>query len=129
MAPHPRCRIPAEFVPSAWGLHLEGIRSSQLSWTLMAPQGYVYIMASKRNGTLYIGVSSDLKGRVCKHKHSSLGGFTAKYRVHDLVYFEVASDMSSAIIREKQLKEWKREWKVKLIEDFNPSWRDLYDEL
>jgi putative endonuclease len=95
----------------------------------MATQGYIYIMASKRNGTLYVGVTSDLKGRVWKHKNDALGGFTAKYRVHDLVYFEVAPDMRSAIIREKQLKEWKREWKLKLIEDFNPTWRDLYDDL
>ncbi len=92
-------------------------------------QGYVYILASKRNGTLYIGVTSELRGRVWKHKNNQLGGFTAKYRVHDLVYYEVAPDMRSAIVREKQIKEWKREWKLKLIEDFNPSWRDLYDEL
>ena len=92
-------------------------------------QGYVYIMASKRNGTLYIGVTSELKGRVWQHKHNALGGFTAKYNVHELVYYEVAGDMRAAIVREKQLKEWKREWKLKLIEDFNPSWHDLYDEL
>ncbi len=92
-------------------------------------QGYVYIMASGQNGTLYVGVTSDLKGRVWKHKHESIGGFTAKYHIHDLVYYEVAGDMRGAITREKQLKKWNREWKLKLIEDFNPTWRDLYDEL
>lgn len=93
------------------------------------PDSYVYIMASGRNGTLYIGVSSDLKGRVWKHKHDATGGFTAKYRVHDLVYYEVAGDIRSAITREKQLKKWNREWKLRLIEESNPTWRDLYDDL
>ena len=93
------------------------------------PEGYVYIMASGRNGTLYIGVSSDLKARVWRHKNNMLGGFTARYNVHDLVYYEVAGEMRSAIAREKQLKKWNREWKLKLIEDFNPTWKDMYDEL
>ena len=92
-------------------------------------QGYVYIMASGRNGTLYIGVTSDLKARVWQHKHETLGGFTAKYHIHNLVYYEVAGDIRSAIIREKQLKKWNRKWKLELIEKFNPSWEDLYEKL
>lgn len=91
--------------------------------------GYVYILASKRNGTLYIGVTSDLKGRVWEHKNDLVEGFTKRYGVHMLVYYEVADDIRGAIVREKQLKKWNREWKLRLIEDFNPTWRDLYDEL
>lgn len=86
-------------------------------------------MASGRNGTLYIGVTSDLKARVWKHQHETTGGFTAKYHIHDLVYYEAAGDIRGAIIREKQLKKWNRKWKLKLIEDFNPSWEDLFDKL
>ncbi len=91
--------------------------------------GYVYILASKRNGTLYIGVTSDLNGRVWQHQNEIVGGFTSKYHVHKLVYYEVCADIRGAIIREKQLKEWKRAWKLELIENFNPSWRDLYEDL
>jgi len=86
-------------------------------------------MASGHNGTLYIGVTSDLKARVWQHKHETLGGFTAKYHIHNLVYYEVAGDIRSAIIREKQLKKWNRKWKLELIEKFNPSWEDLYEKL
>ena len=91
--------------------------------------GYVYIMASRRNGTLYIGVTSELKKRICEHKNDLVPGFTSKYQVHTLVYFEVYDDIRSAIIREKQMKKWRREWKIGLIEEANSSWRDLYDEL
>jgi len=90
---------------------------------------YVYILASKRNGTLYIGITSDLIKRVYEHKNSLVDGFTKKYKVHELVYFEETSDAQSAIKREKQLKAWKRSWKIKLIESKNIDWKDLYKEL
>ncbi len=89
----------------------------------------VYILASKRNGTLYIGVSSDLKGRVWLHKNGLADGFTNKYKVHLLVYFEAHPDMVSAITREKQMKKWRRAWKIALIEKTNPEWRDLWEDL
>jgi putative endonuclease len=89
-------------------------------------QPAVYILASKRNGTLYIGVTSDLVKRVWEHKNNMVEGFTKRYGVHQLVWYEVHEGMESAIGREKQLKEWKRKWKVELIESTNPSWQDLY---
>lgn len=92
-------------------------------------QGYVYIITNKRNGTLYVGVTSDLKKRVWQHKKKVIGGFTAKYGLDRLVYYEVCDDIRGAIIREKQLKKWNRAWKKRLIEEFNSSWRDLYNEL
>ncbi len=92
----------------------------------MSHQYYVYILASKRNGTLYIGVTNDLLKRVGQHKEDVIGGFTKRYGVHQLVYFEETSDIISAISREKQLKNWRRDWKIKLIEDANPKWEDLY---
>ena len=90
---------------------------------------YVYLLASKRNGTLYIGVTSDLLKRVHEHKNNLVEGFTKKYNVHKLVYYEATEDVNSAITREKQLKKWKRRWKIELIEKKNPEWRDLYFEL
>ena len=92
-------------------------------------QYYVYIMASKRNGTLYIGVTNDLVRRVYEHKNKLVKGFTAKYNVNQLVYFESTPEIESAILREKQLKKWKRKWKLELIEKMNPGWKDLYEEL
>ncbi len=89
-------------------------------------QPCVYILASKRNGTLYIGVTSDLIKRVWEHKSDFVEGFTKQYQVHDLVWYETSENMESAIIREKQLKEWKRQWKLDLIEKTNPYWNDLY---
>lgn len=88
---------------------------------------YVYIMASDKNGTLYIGVTSDLLKRSFEHKHGLAAGFTKKYDVHKLVYFETTTDINSAITREKQLKKWRRQWKISLIEKENPNWDDLYD--
>src|SRR5262245_35324959 len=88
----------------------------------------VYILASRRNGTLYIGVTSDLPNRVSLHKQDLIGGFTKKYRVHLLVYYEMHPTMEAAIRREKQLKEWRRLWKIRLIENMNPEWVDLFDE-
>jgi len=95
----------------------------------MPKQPAVYIMASKRNGTLYVGVTSDLTRRVWEHKQGITGGFTEKYRVHHLVHYELFEDMSSAIVREKQLKKWRRTWKLDLIEETNPGWQDLWAEL
>ena len=89
----------------------------------------VYILASRRNGTLYVGVTSDLRKRVWQHKNGELGGFTEKYGVHMLVYYETYVDMTEAIRREKQLKKWRRAWKVELIEKENPQWRDLWPEI
>ncbi len=85
----------------------------------------VYILASQRNGTLYIGVTSDLGKRVWEHRNSLVSGFTKKYAVHRLVYFEMHDDMTSAITREKQIKKWNRAWKLELIEKENPEWKDL----
>ncbi|MFY0664483.1 MAG: GIY-YIG nuclease family protein [Natronospirillum sp.] len=89
----------------------------------------VYILASGRNGTLYVGVTSNLIKRVWEHKNNQVDGFTKKYCVHDLVYFEQTDDMSAAIVREKQLKKWKRSWKIRLIESVNPDWQDMYSQL
>lgn len=90
---------------------------------------YIYILASKRNGTLYIGVTNDLVRRVYEHKNKLVEGFTKQYNIHHLVYFEETNDISSAILREKQLKNWHRDWKINLLNEFNPDWRDLYDDL
>jgi len=90
---------------------------------------YIYILASKRNGTLYIGFTSNLVQRVYQHKNGLADGFTKKYEVHHLVYYEQVEDIMSAIKREKGLKAWKRQWKIELIEKNNPTWRDLYSEI
>lgn len=92
-------------------------------------QPCVYILASKRHGTLYIGVTSDLLERIYQHKQKFVKGFTKRYKVDKLVYFETHEDMESAIKREKQLKAWNRQWKIELIEKNNPHWRDLYEGL
>ena len=90
---------------------------------------YVYIMASKRNGTLYIGVTSDLAKRVYQHQTGETHGFTEKFRVHHLVYYEMYGTITDAIMREKTLKRWKRIWKLRLIEEVNPDWNDLAQEI
>ena len=90
---------------------------------------FVYILASKRNGTLYIGVTSNLIKRINEHNSDAVAGFTSKYKIHDLVYFEALQTAEDAITREKQLKAWKRDWKVQLIEKNNPNWEDLYYKL
>jgi putative endonuclease len=89
----------------------------------------VYVLASRRNGTLYIGVTSNLAKRVWEHRTYAVAGFTRHYSVHMLVYFEFHETMENAIVREKQLKHWNRAWKLRLIERGNPQWRDLYLEL
>ena len=90
---------------------------------------YVYLMASRKHGTLYIGVTSDLLGRVYQHKTGVVPGFTRRYHVHLLVWFECYDDPLTAIAREKELKKWRREWKINLIEETNPEWVDLYETL
>jgi putative endonuclease len=92
-------------------------------------QYFVYILASKKNGTLYIGITSDLLGRVWQHKNKVVDGFTKKYDVSSLVYYEQTEDVRSALSREKQLKNWKRKWKIELIEKENPKWIDMYDTM
>jgi len=92
-------------------------------------QPAVYILASRRNGTLYTGVTTSLVKRVWEHRNDIIEGFTKKYRVHLLVYYELHDDIISAITREKQIKKWNRAWKLELIEKQNPDWRDLWEEL
>ena len=89
----------------------------------------VYLLASQRNGTLYAGVTSDLIRRVWEHKNDLTDGFTKRYGVHTLVWYEVHDNMESAIRREKAIKKWRRTWKIKLIEQSNAQWQDLYEEL
>lgn len=90
---------------------------------------FVYILASKKNGTLYIGITSDISRRTWEHKESLADGFTKKYNIKILVYLEQTNDITAAITREKQLKKWNRAWKIRLIEESNPSWEDLSKNL
>jgi putative endonuclease len=92
-------------------------------------QFYVYILASKKDGVLYVGVTSDLIGRVWQHKNDVAEGFSKKYWVKKLVYYEITEDAEQAILREKQIKKWNRAWKIELIEKMNPLWNDLWDEI
>ena len=92
-------------------------------------QYYLYITASIKEGTLYVGITNDLLKRIYEHKNNLIDGFTKKYNVHKLVYYEETNDIQSAIQREKQIKKWKREWKINLIKKFNPNWKDLYYDL
>jgi putative endonuclease len=93
------------------------------------PDSYVYIITNKLNGVLYVGVTSDLHSRVWQHKQRASPGFTRKYNLCKLVYFDILDDKYQAITREKQLKKWRRAWKIQLIEKHNPRWKDLYSEL
>ena len=95
----------------------------------MEKGGFGYIMASGRNGTLYIGVTSDLIARVWQHREGNVDGFTKKYGCKTLVWFERHDDIEAAIRREKQMKEWKRLWKLRVIEEMNPDWNDLFESL
>ena len=92
-------------------------------------KGYVYIISNKKNGTIYIGVTNNLIRRIYEHKYEMVEGFSKKYGLHKLVYYEIYNTIKDAIAREKQLKNWKRNWKVKLIEKDNPEWKDLYQEI
>ncbi|WP_082563307.1 GIY-YIG nuclease family protein [Pseudoxanthomonas sp. Root65] len=89
----------------------------------------VYILCSQPRGTLYIGVTSELPGRIWQHKHDQADGFTQRYGVHTLVWYEVHEQMESAILREKAIKAWKRLWKIQLVEATNSTWRDLYPDI
>jgi len=95
----------------------------------MKKQATVYILASEYNGTLYIGVTSNLIQRIWQHRIDLVEGFTKKYTVHSLVYYELHENIQTAILREKQLKKWNRQWKINLIKKFNPTWKDLWQEL
>ena len=95
----------------------------------MSKYSYVYILANCRNGTIYIGVTSDLIKRIWQHKNKAVNGFSEKYAVDKLVFYEVHDSILSAIAREKQLKNWHRAWKLELIEKNNPEWNDLFDEI
>ena len=92
-------------------------------------QPAVYILATGKRGTLYIGVTSDLVGRVWQHREHVIDGFTKRYNVSMLVWYELHGTMESAILREKQLKKWNREWKLQLVSESNPEWRDLWDDI
>ena len=95
----------------------------------MSKYYWVYIITSSKNGTLYVGVTNDLRRRVHEHKHQMVKGFTQKYCIHHLVYFERHENPESAITREKQIKKWKRLWKIRLINEKNPEWKDLYEDI
>ena len=90
---------------------------------------YIYLLAGQRKGTLYIGITSDLIKRIYQHKNNQVDGFTKRYGVHSLVYFEEILEATEAIRREKQIKAWKRDWKIELIEKNNPNWEDLYETI
>jgi putative endonuclease len=96
---------------------------------MSALQPCVYLLASRRNGVLYVGVTSNLPQRIWQHRNNVVAGFTSRYQVHRLVWFEQHQTMESAILREKAIKEWQRHWKLELIETSNPYWRDLYPEI
>jgi len=104
------------------------MRATQVTPVSIPKTYYVYILASKRNGTLYIGVTNDLDRRVRQHKEGLVPGFTRKYGVKMLVYFEEFGDIRDAIVRETRLKKYKREWKINLIQEKNLEWRDLGDD-
>jgi putative endonuclease len=96
---------------------------------LMPKKGYLYILASGRNGTLYVGVTSDLVKRIEEHRQKLVDGFTKEYDITNLVYFETFDDIRDAIVREKLIKGWKRKWKTELIQSINPYWRALYEDI
>lgn len=95
----------------------------------MSKQGYTYILASKKHGTLYVGSTSDLIKRIHEHKNELTDGFSKKYTVKTLVHYESHDDINNAIARERQLKKWNREWKIDLIEQNNPNWNDLWNDI
>lgn len=90
---------------------------------------YIYILSNKKNGVLYVGVTNNLLRRIYEHKQEQVEGFTKKYHIHNLVYYEQYEDVRNAITREKQIKKWDRKWKVELVEKDNPEWNDLYTTL
>lgn len=105
------------------------LRKQESTQTMNTKFYFVYILSNKRNGTIYIGITSNLPKRVWEHKNNLVEGFTKKYNVHNLVYFKQTENAQSAFLREKQLKKWKRECKIELIEKDNPQWKDLYEKI
>ena len=95
----------------------------------MEKQYYVYILAKARNSTFYVGITSDLRKRIWEHKTNAADGFTKKHQIKNLVYYEAFNDPENAIQREKRLKKWNRTWKMRVIEEMNPDWKDLYEEI
>ncbi len=95
----------------------------------MSKSGFFYIMASRKNGTLYAGVTNNIIRRTMEHKEGKGSAFTAEHKVHKLVYYETYDCVIDAIVREKRVKEWKRDWKIELIQSMNPDWRDLYEDV
>jgi putative endonuclease len=95
----------------------------------MEKQYYVYILAKARNSTFYVGITSDLLKRISEHKNKVADGFTKKYNITNLVYYEIFNDPENAIAREKRLKKWNRTWKMRVIEEMNPDWKDLYEDI
>ena len=114
--------------PTNW-LYLRHPGLDPGSRAIMDRSSYVYILASRRNGTLYTGVTSDIVKRVWEHKNKFVKGFSEKYGVDKLVYVEEHGDIGEAILREKRIKVWKRKWKLELIEKQNPEWKDLFDDI
>ncbi|WP_254434886.1 GIY-YIG nuclease family protein [Magnetospirillum sp. UT-4] len=112
-------------MPAKAGIHSGG----RAAMSAMTRRPCVYILANRRNGTLYIGVTSDVIRRIWEHKTDAVEGFTKTYGVHMLVYYEMHETMPDAILREKQMKKWNRAWKIEMIQRFNPQWRDLYDDI
>ena len=95
----------------------------------MTSGGWVYILTNKKMGTLYIGSTTDLVGRIWQHKNKATPGFTSKYNIDKLVYYEWHDSLNNMVLRERQIKEWHRSWKLRLIIDFNPEWKDLYNDI
>lgn len=131
---HPEDRAAIIQEPESFGAELDPDFRQGDGWQKrqigkMMRGGWVYILASQRNGTLYIGVTNDLARRIHEHREGMIPGFTKKYRVRMLVWYCRFEDIRSAISEEKRLKAWKRRWKLELIERENPSWRDLYDDI
>ena len=134
IVPAIRCLVSYEGLPSLlWALslarHSGESRNPEKKEMHVDKQPAVYILASKRNGTLYTGVTSNLVKRVWEHKNDLVGGFTNRYNVHRLVWYELHDNMESAVTREKRIKGWKRAWKLELIESANPDWQDLYPRI
>jgi putative endonuclease len=117
-------RATANYLSSFRGAPLGASPESISTFATMAY--YVYLLASKKHGTLYLGVTNDLVRRVYEHRTKAAQGFTARYGVNKLVWFEIYDDAITAISREKELKKWRRDWKIRLIEEENPGWTDLY---
>jgi putative endonuclease len=127
VTPVAREPFPTDVIPAKAGIQYTERQGTSINEG-MPKQPCVYILASKRNGTLYIGVTSDIFNRTSLHKQDLIEGFTKRYGVHRLVYYEMHLTMADAIRREKRLKKWNRAWKIRLIESMNPEWEALFDE-